>query len=567
MMYLRDRKKLARKSWISVPVLLFVAFVASSGCGPKKGRVLATVGDKPITFEDLREAIARMSPRQRPDTTTLEGWRKCLELTIDKELLVLEARSRGLEDDPEVLEMLENEKRKFMLWELYDRAVRAKARERGEEEAFKFYKKRRMDESIRISQILVKTKSEAEEILKALKKGRNFEDLAEEVSLHRRSAERGGDMGWLFRDQIPPEIAEVAFSLDIGQIYGPVKTIFGYHIVKVTGRKEVGFEEVRKGIEMRLMPELERRINKAYIDSLEELYHVECDREALGVLRERLETSVPPKLSPDEEDIVLFRSDLGALTLGDWVENFEKASFLTRPDPKDSASVRDFGERLLLSYVILPYEAKKAGLDTCSAVLSGLKKRKLDLMVERLREMEILDRLNITPEEERAYYETHRDEFVRPPKAEVIDIHLRDKQKADSLLALIREGADMEELAKRYSTLRRPGRLRWRFPVSKDRLSEAIFGKKFVEEVFRAKVGEVVGPVEAKGGYAIFKVVERSGPRRRSFEEARREVTMALRREKEEKLLREFIEKLKKKYKVTVYEDALRKIVSGRGKP
>ena len=218
---------------------------------------------------------------------------------------------------------------------------------------------------------------------------------------------------------------------------------------------------------------------------------------------------------------------MGKITLKDYLEALEDTPFWERPAPDDTSSLKGFLEYILLSRVVLPYDARKAGLDTCSAVLRELEKRKHELMAERLRELEVVNKIKITPEEVEAYFKAHRRDFMEPPRAEVVDIHLKDKGKADSLLALIRRGADIEELAEKHSTLKRPGRLRWKFPVVKDEICENIFGKEFMDAVFGAKVGEVVGPIKVKGGYAIFKVLERREARPRSLEEVKKQVERA----------------------------------------
>lgn len=87
--------------------------------------------------------------------------------------------------------------------------------------------------TVRAKHILVKTEEEAEEIMKKLENGEDFDTLARQYSFC-PSKEKGGDLGFFNRGQMVPEFENAAFSTPIGGIVGPVKTRFGWHIIKVT---------------------------------------------------------------------------------------------------------------------------------------------------------------------------------------------------------------------------------------------------------------------------------------------------------------------------------------------
>ncbi len=89
---------------------------------------------------------------------------------------------------------------------------------------------------VRASHILVPTEDKANWIYKEIKNGKSFEKLAKEYS-DCPSKANGGDLGYFGKGQMVGEFEKVAFSLKEGEISKPVKTQFGYHIIKVTGRK------------------------------------------------------------------------------------------------------------------------------------------------------------------------------------------------------------------------------------------------------------------------------------------------------------------------------------------
>ncbi len=107
------------------------------------------------------------------------------------------------------------------------------------------------EQEVHARHILVPTEDEAKAIEAELKKGADFATLAKEKSKDPGAAE-GGDLGYFTKDQMVPEFAEVAFKLDKGQISDPVKTQFGWHIIKVEDKRTKPtptFDEVKSQIQ------------------------------------------------------------------------------------------------------------------------------------------------------------------------------------------------------------------------------------------------------------------------------------------------------------------------------
>jgi peptidyl-prolyl cis-trans isomerase C len=107
------------------------------------------------------------------------------------------------------------------------------------------------EEEVHARHILVATEDEAKAIEAELKKGADFATLAKEKSKDPGAAE-GGDLGYFTKDQMVPEFADVAFKLDKGQISDPVKTQFGWHIIKVEDKRTKPtptFDEVKSQLQ------------------------------------------------------------------------------------------------------------------------------------------------------------------------------------------------------------------------------------------------------------------------------------------------------------------------------
>ncbi|OMF97405.1 peptidylprolyl isomerase [Paenibacillus sp. FSL R7-0273] len=119
------------------------------------------------------------------------------------------------------------------------------------------------EEQVQASHILVETKEEADAIVKQLNEGADFAALAKEKSADTGSKENGGDLGFFKKGDMVPEFSDAAFALKVGETSGAVKSDYGYHIIKVTDRKEAKEytldekkEEIRKTLTSQKVSEL-----------------------------------------------------------------------------------------------------------------------------------------------------------------------------------------------------------------------------------------------------------------------------------------------------------------------
>lgn len=133
---------------------------------------------------------------------------------------------------------------------------------------------------VRASHILVKTEEEGNEVLERLKEGADFAELAATRSIDTQTSIKGGDLGYFTRGSMVEEYKDIenaAFSLDVGEISGLIKTDFGYHIVLVEDRME-SFEDLKDEVIKALkyekyQEELDRLTKKADVEVYIDLYN------------------------------------------------------------------------------------------------------------------------------------------------------------------------------------------------------------------------------------------------------------------------------------------------------
>lgn len=122
--------------------------------------------------------------------------------------------------------------------------------------------------------ILTDSQEKCNDILKEIQEGKAFEEAAQEFSTC-PSGSRGGDLGEFGKGQMVPEFEKAAFEGEIGEVIGPVKTQFGYHLIKVEQKKEAAvssYEEVKETIRKNLMQQKQNEAYQAKVAEMKEKY-------------------------------------------------------------------------------------------------------------------------------------------------------------------------------------------------------------------------------------------------------------------------------------------------------
>ncbi len=162
------------------------------------------------------------------------------------------AEQQKLGDRPDVKRRLVFDHNRLLMEALLQDAGRAAVSEEAERKVYDdAVKQMANEEEVHARHILLATEDEAKAVLAELKKGADFAALAKEKSKDPGASE-GGDLGYFTKDQMVPEFAEVAFKLGKGQISEPVKTQFGWHIIKVEDKRvkpTPSFEQVKTQVD------------------------------------------------------------------------------------------------------------------------------------------------------------------------------------------------------------------------------------------------------------------------------------------------------------------------------
>ena len=205
-----------------------------------KDFVVATVNDISIMESDISGFYNTLPPQYKQvPYAQIRG--QLVERMVEQTLVADAARKQGLHKEPDVQQRIKAIQRSLLNEAYLSRIMKAELSDAKIRDAYQrsiaLQPKR---EEVRARHILVKTKAEADAIIAQLKKGADFIKLAKEKSTG-PSGKNGGDLGFFADGQMVPPFSKAAFALDEGQITEtPVKTQFGYHVIKVEDRRVAG---------------------------------------------------------------------------------------------------------------------------------------------------------------------------------------------------------------------------------------------------------------------------------------------------------------------------------------
>jgi peptidyl-prolyl cis-trans isomerase C len=218
--------------------------------------ITVTEGDIALAAEDPALSLPGMSEAQKRDLL--------VSYMVDLKLGAKAAAAAKVGDSPDFARKLGYFRDKLLLDEYLDREVKKAV---TPEAARKLYddtvKTMTPEAEVRARHILVEQEDEAKKALARVKGGESFEKVAEELSKDPGSKGEGGDLGFFAKDRMVAPFAEAAFKLEPGQVSEPVKTQFGWHVIKVEEKRTKPippFEEMKDQVDQYLTRKTQQEI-------------------------------------------------------------------------------------------------------------------------------------------------------------------------------------------------------------------------------------------------------------------------------------------------------------------
>lgn len=240
-------------------------------------KVLAVVAGKAITEEEI-DMLLKSLPKEQQVYSTNEQFRKqCLEQLISLHLFAKHGEDLQLEETEEYKKIMDSARTEALAQLAMAETMKGIAV--TDEEVKEYYENHsaqfQRGATVQAKHILVAEEEKCKDILEAVQKEeKTFEDAAKEFSTC-PSGQKGGDLGEFGKGQMVKEFEDAAFAAEIGQVVGPVKTQFGYHLIKVERKnpeQTIAFEEVQENIRKSLIQQKQQAVYMGKIKELREKY-------------------------------------------------------------------------------------------------------------------------------------------------------------------------------------------------------------------------------------------------------------------------------------------------------
>ncbi|MFQ5863747.1 MAG: peptidyl-prolyl cis-trans isomerase [bacterium] len=240
-----------------MPLFLGFFILTCLGCNnleKEEKQVLAKVGKETLTLEEVMAEI----PKEIRSNLSSSDIREYVRRWINNQVLYQEARRQKLDERIDLQKEFEKLKKELLINKLIEVELDNEVTATDEEIQAYFDSNKDSfvltEDVVHAYHILVKTQKEANAIRKRLRSGETFEALSKEVNSD--SDTNAWDLGYFSRDEVIPQISKVVFNMPIGALSFPIKSDFGYHILRLVDKQNKGdikkFETVVEEIRLKL---------------------------------------------------------------------------------------------------------------------------------------------------------------------------------------------------------------------------------------------------------------------------------------------------------------------------
>jgi peptidyl-prolyl cis-trans isomerase C len=230
------------------------------GTVEKEGKTALTVEGEVITEDMLTAVTRRIPPEQMTQLkANPDQYKQFLERVALGQALYKKALDQKLHEDPEIQRTIAMAEREILASELLEKVGKDAVTDDKIKEAYEKHKVQYAKPSVKVQHLLVKDEATAKDLVGQLKAGADFATLAKQHSLDGGGDSGNGDLGWVQKGRLIPELSDPAFAGNPGDIVGPISTRHGFHVIKVNEKRDATpIEEVR--------PQLEETVKKEAIE-------------------------------------------------------------------------------------------------------------------------------------------------------------------------------------------------------------------------------------------------------------------------------------------------------------
>ena len=396
------------------------------------------------------------------------------------------------------------------------------------------------------------------EIRDSVINGANFDEMAKKYSDDKGSGQNGGDLGFFERRSMVKEFDEAVFNMNMGEISDIIKTQYGYHIIKLIDENPYpSYENSVTGLKhIYERTTLDSDLN-AYLDSLKSKYNYQESETILTTINSRKDTTKigseykESKLRADLKDEWVFKIKDNTFTVDSLMLYAGSQNNLANVVVNESSlrnALNQYSKDKLFEQAALDLE----NVDPKFAGLMGDYKN--GLFIFRLQEEEVWDKIKIDSTKLLALYEETSDNYQLHPRVSYTEIYSAKDSLINKYYEDLENGSDFEVLASKVTE--RPG---MKSKSGRYDLVPLVHNQAANIAYQIKNAGEYTKPTKIGNAWVILKLNEKQDARKKTFEEAKAEVSSLYQERESKRLENEYLNKLKSIYNPIVNYDELGK--------
>lgn len=531
-----------------------------------------------ISLADLEAAIAELVIFRQENYKTRTGKAEYLNEMIDKQLKHLAALERGFDKDEALLEKAERVKQQLMIKRIAAIEVNEKITY-TEEDLQQYYEAHKdkyvKDEQCRATCITLTDKNRAQEVLGLIKDGEDILDVAQELTkteeLIGPGSRGAGDTGFFFRHDAPDwrEFINAVFEQEVGEMTDEVVELeTGNKKYYLIFRKEEyrppsqrTLDEVRSSIEKAVEHEKKLQRMIEWVESLKQTGQIKI---YLNHLPESLLEEQEVAMRAKNIVVAEFEWDgKHQITLEEVLEEIRGLPEYKQKQYQNKEALKEHINLMAESSLVL-YLANDRKLDEDPEVLKDVQGYLQKWMINKITKLEVDEKLVLTEEDYRRYYEVHKYDYIEPDQIRLTCITLADEERAKQVLQRLKEGEDIAEIANELAStgeLRDPGD-KGIPPGNTGFLSRGAVPElqHLIDVASAMEIGQVTEDIvpirfQSQHYYALFRKEEYREPRQKTLDDeyVRKNVANATEIAKHDALMNSWIAHLRERAKVITY--------------
>lgn len=549
------------------------------GCAKQETIVALIDGNRTISLEELENEYKGGKKTEDLESIDMNVLKDHLDDLIGRELVTAAAYEMGLDKDSLIIARMKPFRNRTLMKKLH--AIEIYNHVIPEKDIREYYANISKKVALRTIFLVLPRNApqeneeavtkRAKEILKKIRRGEKYEELAKTFSEDSTTASAGGFLGYVEWDRSEDLIKMKAWAMRKGQVSGLVRNNVGFHILKVDDIRQVErkpYQEAMPGIVSQLELERQQQLRKKsddYIQKVFDMNGVKWNDEAIDSMLSCFK-NVPsptfPMLSdtlqskpPEYMKTVLSTYHDGEVTIQQFFNHIQNISSRSGADAR---SVRLIIAQRIYMENMLVNRALQLGIDKQKKVAFQLTKTIELYMRDKFIKEEIYRDIEPTEEEILDFYESVKEEkYSEEEKVNIREIMVKDEKLAKEIILMAKKGQDFGLLAEKFTERR---------GYKKKKGELGYFRRGFWgapgDKAFELRKGEIAGPItlENKSGFSIIKLLDRKPFRIKSFEEVKETVIKDMDKHIKQEREDEWVNNRRKKVQVIVYNDVLEKV-------